>query len=172
GLTGAGGPGEPDRYYPSGQRNFARVIATEATQGSAAARFAAEELGVQRCLVLSDGEPYGVTVAGAFAAQADALGVQVIQETWQHADLNYVGLFSRARVEGPDCVFLGGSFDSNGARLVQDKVAILGGNEDVVLIAPDGFVGYPDFTALPEADGAYLTFPGLTTEAIAAAATA
>ena len=166
GLTGPGEEGEPDRYYPTGLRSFARVIATEAGQGTAAASFAADELEAERCLVLNDGDRYGMTVAAAFAAEARRLGIEVLEETWQRADLNYVGLFSRARVADPDCVFLGGAFDSNGARLVQDKVAILGDNEDVALIAPDGFVGYPDFTALPEADGAYLTFPGLTTETL------
>ena len=57
-------------------------------------------------------------------------------------------------------MFLGGQFDSNGGRLVADKVARLGDNEKVKLLAPDGFVGYPDFTALPQAAGAYLTYPG------------
>lgn len=169
GLTAAGEPGEPERYFPTGARSFARVITTEATQGSAAAHFAAEALGVSRCLVLNDGDRYGETVARAFAEEARRRGIEVVgEEPWRRGDANYVALFGRARVNNPDCVFLGGLFESNGLRLVQDKVAALGDNESVKLLAPDGFVGYPDFTALAQADGAYLTFPGLTTAALTA----
>jgi len=30
------------------------------------------------------------------------------------------------------------------------------------MMMPDGFTGYPDFLALTEADGAYLSFTGLS----------
>ena len=60
-------------------------------------------------------------------------------------------------------MFFGGIYDNNGGQLVKDKVAVLGDNSGVKLIAPDGFTGYPDFLKLPEAEGAYLTFAGLST---------
>jgi branched-chain amino acid transport system substrate-binding protein len=169
GLTGPGVEGEPGKYFPSGQRNFARVIATEVVQGTAAAQFAADSLTVRRCLVLNDGEPYGIAVAGAFAEEARRRGIEVVgEESWSRADENYVALFGRAAVARPDCLYLGGQFDSNGARLIVDKVAVLGDNAAVKLLAPDGFVGYPDLTALPQAAGAYLTFPGLPTSVVTA----
>ena len=167
GLTGPGEAGEPEKYFPSGQRSFARVVTTEVAQGTAAAQFAADELKVRRCAVLHDGDPYGVAVAAAFTAQARARGIEVVrEEAWSRADENYVALFARAASADPDCVYVGGQFDSNGGRLVVDKVAQLGDNDKVRLVAPDGFVGYPDFTALPQAAGAYLTYPGLPTEAL------
>ena len=169
GLTGPGEEGEPDKYFPTGLRSFARVITTEVAQGSAAAQFAADELKVRRCLVLNDGDPYGTAVAAAFVAQARARGIDVVgEQTWNRADENYVALFARAAPADPDCVYLGGQFDSNGGRLVADKVARLGDNEAVKLLVPDGFVGYPDFTALPQAAGAYLTYPGLPTATVTA----
>jgi len=46
GLT-QGGPGcdttEPDKYYPSGTRNYARVVANDAYQGAANAEFAQKQ---------------------------------------------------------------------------------------------------------------------------------
>ena len=169
GLTGPGAEGEPDRYFPTGQRSFARVIATEVVQGTAAAQFADDNLTVGRCLVLNDGEPYGIAVAAAFAGEARRRGIEVVGEVeWSRADENYVALFGRTTAARPDCVYLGGQFDSNGARLIVDKVAVLGDNAKVKLLAPDGFVGYPDLTALPQAAGAYLTFPGLPTAAVTA----
>ena len=60
-------------------------------------------------------------------------------------------------------VYLGGIYDNNGGQLIKDKVAVLGKNSgDVKLFAPDGFTGYPDMLKLPESDGMYLTFAGLT----------
>ena len=39
----------------------------------------------------------------------------------------------------------------------------------VKMIGPDGFTGYPDFQKLPEAQGMYLTFAGLSTDELKAA---
>src|SRR4051794_17112424 len=44
GLTKKWDAGEPDKYYASGKRNYARVITTDDYQGSAAAQFAAQTL--------------------------------------------------------------------------------------------------------------------------------
>ena len=71
--------------------------------------------------------------------------------------------------QGADAIFAGGIFDLNGGQLIKDKVAVLGPNTGVKFIAPDGFTGYPDFLALPEAEGAYLTFAGLSTDPLKAA---
>ena len=40
GLTKAWDPGEPDKYYPTGVRNYGRIIATDDFQGQADAQFA------------------------------------------------------------------------------------------------------------------------------------
>jgi len=60
-------------------------------------------------------------------------------------------------------------FDNNGGKLVDDKVAVLGPNTGAVkLMGPDGFTGYPDLTANPNAEGMYLTFAGLSSELLLA----
>ena len=59
-------------------------------------------------------------------------------------------------------VYVGGIFDLNGGQLVKDKVKYLGSNTAVKFMMPDGFTGYPDFLALPEAAGAYISFTGLS----------
>ena len=48
------------------------------------------------------------------------------------------------KAKNPDCIFLGGIYDNNGGQLIKDKVAVLGDNTKVKLMAPDGFTGYPD----------------------------
>ena len=41
GLTKTWDPGEPEKYYPTGKRNYARVVTTDDNQGRAAAQFMA-----------------------------------------------------------------------------------------------------------------------------------
>ena len=69
GLTKAWDQGEPAKYYPTGTRNYARVIATDDFQGAAAAKYLADK-GIKSVYVLNDNQTYGQGVAKAFAAQA------------------------------------------------------------------------------------------------------
>jgi branched-chain amino acid transport system substrate-binding protein len=167
GLTKEWDPGEPGTYFPTGKRSYARVVTTDDVQGPAAAQFAAEDLMVTKCFVLDDGETYGKGVADAFAAEATTQGITVVGRTsWRPGDTNYVALFATARNAGADCVFFGGFYDNNGGQLTRDKVSILGDNNLVKLIAPAGFSGYPEFFALPQAAGAFLTLPGHSLDVI------
>lgn len=169
GLTADLSGDEARRYFPTGKRSFARVLTSESAHGAAAARFAAGELRLTRCLVLDDGEPTGAAMAASFAETARAAGIEVIgRQSWRRAESSYLRLFSDAWPANPDCVVLAGHFDNNGAQLVRDKVAILGDNTKVALLALDGFAGYPEFLSLRDAAGAYVTFPGRSTAALAA----
>lgn len=162
GLTKAWNPDEPMKYYPSGKRNYARVGQTDDLLGAGQAQFAAKELGVKRCAVLNDSQAYGKGVAKAFADEAREQGIEVVFEKgWDAKQITYTALFTEAKAASPDCVYLGGLFDQNGAQVIKDKVAVLGGNDAVKLIAPSGFSGYPAMLALAEAQGTYLAFPGI-----------
>jgi branched-chain amino acid transport system substrate-binding protein len=169
GLTKTWDAGEPGKYAPSGKRNYGRVVTTDDIQGPAAAQFAAKDLKVKKCFVIDDTETYGKGVADTFAAEAKKQNVEVVGRTsWKKGDANYTALFGAAKTAGADCVFFGGIYDNNGGQLTKDKVAVLGDNNLVKLIAPDGFTGYPEFNALPQAAGAYLTFAGLSTDVLKA----
>jgi branched-chain amino acid transport system substrate-binding protein len=171
GLTKTWDQGEPDKYFPTGKRSYARVVTTDDVQGPADAQFAASTLKVKKVFVLNDTETYGQGVAKTFVAEAQKQGIQVVgQAAWKKGDANYTAVFGQAKSLGADAVFFGGIFDNNGGQLVKDKVAVLGPNTGAVkLIAPDGFTGYPEFLALPEAEGAYLSFAGLSTDPLRAA---
>ena len=163
GLTKAWDPGEPDKYYPNGTRNYGRIIATDDFQGQADAQFAKQDLKVTKCVVLNDAQTYGVGVATAFKAEAKKQGIEVVaDEAWDAKQPNYTALFEGFKDLKPDCVFLGGINDNNGEQLIRDKVAVLGPNDGAVkLIAPDGFTGYPTVQKLAEAQGMYISFAGL-----------
>jgi branched-chain amino acid transport system substrate-binding protein len=166
GLTKAWDAGEPEKYYPTGARNYYRVVTTDDNQGNAAAEFA-QSLGVKRVYVLNDRQTYGIGVARSFTAAAKKLGMTVLSEGdagvgWDDKAPNYEALFTKIKATKPDMVYVGGIFDLNGGQLVKDKVKYLGDNTKVKFMMPDGFTGYPDFLALPEAAGAYLSFTGLS----------
>ena len=170
GLTKTWDTGEPAKYFPTGKRSYARVVTTDDVQGPADAQFAAKELNVKKVYVLNDTETYGQGVAKTFRDEAVKQGLTVVgEDSWKKSDANYTALMGKIKASGADLVFFGGIFDNNGGQLTKDKVAVLGPNSAVKLMAPDGFTGYPDFLKLTEADGAYLSFAGLSTDPLKAA---
>jgi branched-chain amino acid transport system substrate-binding protein len=171
GLTKSWNPGEPDVYYPTGVRNYARVATTDDIQGAAAAQFA-KSIGVKSVYVINDTQTYGQGVAQAFTTEAKKQGLNVLSsgaygEGWDAKQSDYTALFTKIKALSPDMIYVGGIFDNNGGQLTKDKVAVLGDNTKVKFMAPDGFTGYPEFNALPEADGAYLSFAGLSSDLLA-----
>jgi branched-chain amino acid transport system substrate-binding protein len=139
-----GGPGcdgtEPDKYYPTGNRNYARVVAHDAYQGAAVAEFMQEQ-GVKSVYILNDKEAYGLGVATNLRNATENLGIETAGfEQWDPKASSYEALFNKVKQSGADAVFLGGLIDENGAQVIKDKVAVLGPNNgDVKLFAPDGF---------------------------------
>jgi branched-chain amino acid transport system substrate-binding protein len=168
GLTKKWNPGEPDVWYPTGVRNYARVCTTDDYQGSAAADFA-KTLKVKRVYVLNDNETYGQGVAQAFTTEAKKLGIKVLSSgaygaAWDAKQPDYKAFFTKIKSSKPDMVYVGGIFDNNGGQLVKDKVKVLGSNTKVKFMAPDGFTGYPELLALPQSAGMYLSFAGVASD--------
>ena len=56
-------PGEPDKYYPTGERNYGRVVPIDTIQGAAQAQYMKDE-GVTSVYMLDDTEVYGKGVVG------------------------------------------------------------------------------------------------------------
>jgi branched-chain amino acid transport system substrate-binding protein len=144
GLTHEGvgaGEGEPDKFYPSGTRNYTRVVASDDLQGKTDAEFMKNELGVTKVYILDDKEQYGKGVADAFEFFAKEIGLEVVGHAgWDKSAPNYTALMTQIKGTGADGVFLGGISTNNGGQLVKDKVTVLGDNEAVKLVGSDGFV--------------------------------
>jgi branched-chain amino acid transport system substrate-binding protein len=170
GLTKAWDQGEPEKFFPTGQRSYARVVTTDDYQGAAAAQFAKTDLKVKKCFVINDNQTYGQGVARAFTTEAKKQGIEIAgEEAWDAKQPNYQALFQKIKATGADCLYVGGIYDNNGGQLIKDKVKVLGDNTVVKTIVPDGFTGYPDFQKQPEAEGVYLTFAGLDKSSLLAA---
>jgi branched-chain amino acid transport system substrate-binding protein len=161
---------EPEKYYPSGTRNYARVAPSDPNQGAVDAKFLAGR-GVKRVSVLNDKEAYGLGVAKNFAGAAKAAGMTVTGfAAYDPKQANFQALFQRIKNQHPDAVFIGGLIDENSGQLINDKVAVLGPNgskagQGVMLMLPDGFTTDAIFSrsegGTPNAKGAYFSVAGV-----------
>jgi branched-chain amino acid transport system substrate-binding protein len=157
---------EPEKYYPSGKRNYARVAPSDPNQGAVDAAFIKSK-GVKRVSVLNDKEAYGLGVAKNFAGAAKAAGMTVTGFTaYDPKQANFQALFTRIKNQNPDAIFIGGLIDENSGQLINDKVAILGPNNGKVkLMLPDGFTTDAIFDraegGTPNAKDAYFSVAGV-----------
>jgi branched-chain amino acid transport system substrate-binding protein len=166
-----GGPGcaenEPDTYYPSGSRNYMRVVAHDAYQGAALAEFMQEQ-GTTKLYILNDREAYGLGVATNVRNAAEAVGIEVVGfEAWDPRASNYEALMRQVRQSGADGLFLGGLIDENGAQVIKDKVTVLGPNDgEVKLYMPDGFTTQQtiDESGVENTRGAFFSVAGVPVE--------
>ena len=155
--------GEPASLYPSGTRNYARVIPNDAFQGAGLATFA-KNRGLRKVYVLyAGGDPTSLGQARTFRGAAGSMGVRVIGfRSWDVNAGSYTALMQAVKKTGPDAVLLAGLIEQHGAQLIKDKVAVLGPNSGAVkLLAPDGFAQQAtiDDTG-PTAAGMYASVPG------------
>ena len=166
GLTHGGGgtqPGEPARYYPTGTRNFVRVISPDDAQAVADALLV-KDLGARRIFVLDDGEEYGLNVAEAFRKSASKIGLTVPgTASWGADQTDFSGLVGRILGKRPDAVFLGGFPCPGCGQLISDLRAAL---PHVTIVGSDAF---SDFDGIVKAtgmaaEGLYVSIPGLPRE--------
>src|SRR3712207_9164916 len=99
GLTkpGKGEANEPQVYYPTGKRNYSRVVPADDLQGAVGAGWA-KSLGAKKAYVLDDTELYGKGIADVFAATAKNIGLEVVgRESIDKQAQDYRALASKIR---------------------------------------------------------------------------
>ncbi len=172
GLTkpGKGDVGEPEKYYPSGVRNYARTVAADDIQGAVDARFM-QSLGAKSVYILDDQELYGKGVADVFEKTAKEIGMTVVgHEGIDPKAQNYQALMTRLSTSNnggaPDGIFVGMVVDNNAAQLLKDKVAVMGDNTKVKYMGPDGIQtqAFIDGAGKDIAEGAYASVGGVPLE--------
>ena len=159
GLTKKWDPGEPNKYYPTGTRNYARVVATDDIQGPADALWT-KSLGIKKVFVLNDKQTYGFGVATTYRSAAKKLGLKVVGfQGWDAKQSSYEALANSIKASGAQAVFLGGIACNNGAKLMQDIKSV---NPKIQLQMPDGFSDPGANGAV--ANGAYISVAGAAAE--------
>jgi branched-chain amino acid transport system substrate-binding protein len=153
--------GEPGKYYPTGKRNYARVVAADDYQGAADAVLT-KTLGVKSVFILNDKEAYGLGVATNYKNAAKKLGLKIAGFTaWDGKASSYEALAVKIKASGATGVFLGGLICENGGKLIKDiKAGVRAGTK---IIMPDGFtpVSATVQQAGTSAEGSYVSVAGL-----------
>ena len=163
GLTKPGGePDEPEKYYPTGERNYARVIVADDKQGKSGVALMEDE-GFESVYVLDDKETYGKGLADQFQQAAEEQGIEILgREGIDGSASNYRSLMNKIAQANPDAIYFGGIIENNAAQLIKDKVGAGMSNDEVAFIGPDGiFVDTLLSQAGDSAEGIYVTFGGL-----------
>lgn len=169
-LTHAGGGtarNEPRRYYPTGARNYARVISPDDAQGVALAMLA-KSLGHRRGFLLDDGSSYGLNVASAIRSAGTKLGLRIVgSRSWSPDQSQFDKLATAVAAAKPDAVYLSGIECPDCGALIVALRRVLPAS--TVLIAPDGF-STDDMAkaAGSAADGFYASTPGLPQDSLPA----
>lgn len=73
-----GNPGEPDKYYPTRDENFARLVPPDSVQAAALLQVL-QDGGLRRVYVVHDQKLYGQGLARALSRGARAKGIEVVQ---------------------------------------------------------------------------------------------
>src|SRR5215218_236068 len=112
GLTQSGPgaePGEPDKYYPTGERTYARIVPTDRLQGAGMAQLM-KDRGCTAAWISNDKEVYGAGLAKNIENAADAIGLEIAgNEGFDSKAANYRSLGQKIKSAGADCFAYAGN---------------------------------------------------------------
>jgi branched-chain amino acid transport system substrate-binding protein len=144
GLTRAEGaePGEPDKYYPSGKRNYGRVVPADHLQAAASVAYM-QEHGCTSVYLTHDNEVYGKGLATQVQKAAASKDIAVTGfDGIEVTAANFRSLAAAIVKSGATCFYYGGITANNAVQLYKDVNAAA---PDMKLFGPDG-VSDADFS--------------------------
>ncbi len=128
-------PGEPDKFYPTGQRTYVRIVPKDTIQAAALVTLMKED-GCTKVQLTNDKEVYGSGLAKNIEGVAEAQQLDIISnEAIDKNAANYRSLAGKAKGAGADCFIFSGITANNAVQLYKDFSAAL---PDAKLYGPDG----------------------------------
>jgi branched-chain amino acid transport system substrate-binding protein len=161
--------GEPESLYPSGRRNYARVVPNDAYQGAGLSTFAKDSGSKSVYILYAGKDPTSLGQARTFQGAAGPQGIKIAGfKAWDVEAKDYTKLMQTVKAAHPDAVLLAGLIEQHGSDLIKDKVSVLGPNDGAVkLFAPDGFAQQSTIDeAGKAAAGMYASVPGRVPESL------
>jgi branched-chain amino acid transport system substrate-binding protein len=127
--------GEPDKYYPSGERHYLRIVPKDTIQGAALATLMSED-GCGNTYILNDKEVYGAGLARNIESAAQEVGLEVLaNEGIDPKAPNFRSQAATMNSEGAECFVFSGITANGAVQLYKDVAAAL---PDAQLYGPDG----------------------------------
>jgi branched-chain amino acid transport system substrate-binding protein len=127
--------GEPDKYYPTGERHYMRIVPKDTIQGAALATLMNED-GCGNVYILNDKEVYGAGLSRNIESSAQEIGLEVLaNEGIDPKAPNFRSQAATMRSEGAECFVFSGITANGSVQLYKDVAAAL---PDAQLYGPDG----------------------------------
>jgi branched-chain amino acid transport system substrate-binding protein len=128
-------PGEPDKYYPTGNRHYVRIVPKDTIQGAALATVMKED-GCTNVALANDKEVYGAGLARNIQSSLEEQDIELaFNEGIDPKASNFRSLAGRARSAGADCFVFSGVTANGAVQIYKDFAAAL---PDAKLYGPDG----------------------------------
>jgi branched-chain amino acid transport system substrate-binding protein len=127
--------GEPDKYYPTGERNYLRIVPKDTIQGAALATVMKKD-GCTKLAILNDKEVYGAGLSRNIESSAKEQGIEVTaNEGIDPKAPNFRSQASTIQDAGADCFVFSGITANGAVQLYKDVSAAV---PDAKLYGPDG----------------------------------
>jgi branched-chain amino acid transport system substrate-binding protein len=127
--------GEPEKYYPTGNRHYLRIVPKDTIQGAALASLMKSE-GCGNAYILNDKEVYGAGLAKNIENSAKEIGLKVLaNEGIDPKAPNFRSQAAAMKSAGTDCFVFSGITANGAVQLYKDVHAAL---PDINLYGPDG----------------------------------
>jgi len=140
--------GEPERFYPSGERTFARVVPADHVQASALVGYM-KASGVKRLALLADREIYGGGLADQVQSAAKRQGIEVVDRGRIDASKGDLSGTARKVAEtGADAFLFAGTTDTGAARIF---TAVAAAAPRMLLFGPAAVADHAFLEGLPAA---------------------
>jgi branched-chain amino acid transport system substrate-binding protein len=127
--------GEPDKYYPTGERHYLRIVPKDTIQGAALATVMKKD-GCTKLYILNDKEVYGAGLARNIEISAKEQGLEVAgNEGIDPKAPNFRSQASTIKDAGADCFVFSGITANGAVQMYKDVSAAV---PDAKLYGPDG----------------------------------
>jgi branched-chain amino acid transport system substrate-binding protein len=127
--------GEPEKYYPTGERHYLRIVPKDTVQGAALATLMKQD-GCGNVYILNDKEVYGAGLSRNIESSAQEQGVEVLaNEGIDPKAPNFRSQAATMSSEGAECFVFSGITANGAVQLYKDVAAAL---PDAQLYGPDG----------------------------------
>jgi branched-chain amino acid transport system substrate-binding protein len=127
--------GEPEKYYPTGNRHYMRIVPKDTIQGAALASLMKKD-GCQNAYILNDKEVYGAGLARNIETAAKEVGLEILgNEGIDPKAPNFRSQAASMKSAGADCFVFSGITANGAVQLYKDVHAAM---PDINLYGPDG----------------------------------
>jgi branched-chain amino acid transport system substrate-binding protein len=128
-------PGEPQKYYPSGSRNYLRIVPIDSIQ-AASDLMVMKQAGCTKVAVANDKEAYGSGLATLLGLEKGMYGVNIVSNTGiDPTAANFRSYASTIASQGANCFFFAGIVSNGAVQIAKDVNAAL---PDAKIFGGDG----------------------------------